>query len=363
MEDFKIGGLELTVASLFKGLSKEKYEPSIWCIAGGGQLAEKFIRKNKKIKILNLKTYHNPLNIIKLASLIRIQKFHIVHTHGYYASTMGRIAAFLARTPIIVAHVHTTYWKFKKRHLRIEKELSKITDRIICCAKAVEDFVISNEKISPEKATTIYNGIHYQKWEGKETEPYPSVKEMVQIGITASLVENKGHKYLLDALSKIVKKHHNVKLNIIGDGPLKNQLTDQAKRLGISDKTEFFGIVNDVQTILKNCDIFVLPSISREGLSIAIIEALWLAKPVIASDIGGNKELVENGVNGYLVPPKDSDSLAEKLEILIGNREQGRMMGLEGNKKFKKNFDADLMIKKIERLYDSLLDNKNIRIN
>jgi glycosyltransferase involved in cell wall biosynthesis len=361
VEDFKIGGLERVVATLFDGLNKDKYEPSIWCIAGGGELTDEFIQKNKDIKILSLKTYHNPLNIVKLAFLIRNRKFHIVHTHGYYASTMGRISAFLVRTPVIIAHVHTTYWNFKKRHLRIEKVLSWITDCIICCASAVKDFVISNEKINPHKITTIYNGIHYQKWEEGEPVTYYSDKKVIQIIITASLVENKGHKYLLEALSKIVKRHHNVKLNIVGDGPLRSQLVSYAGRLGISDHIEFFGIVNDVQTLLKNCDIFVLPSIAREGLSIAIIEAMWLAKPVIASNIGGNAELVNDGINGYLVPPKDSDALTEKLEILIGNRKLCRLMGVEGNKKFKNKFDASVMVKKIEELYDSLLDNKNIK--
>jgi glycosyltransferase involved in cell wall biosynthesis len=361
VEDFKIGGLERVVENIFNGLSSDKYKTSLWCIAKGGELADELIKRDKDIRILNLRTYHNPLNIVKLTSLIRNQKFHIVHTHGYYASTIGRISAFLARTPIIIAHVHTTYWDFKKRHLRLEKALSWITDSIICCSDAVKEFIVSNEKINLRKTTTIYNGVHCKKKDDKEAVQDLNDQKVVQIVVVASLVENKGHENLLEAFSKIVTKHNNVKLNILGDGPLRFQLTDQAKRLGISDHTDFLGIVYDVQMILRNCDIVVLPSIAREGLGMAIIEGMCLAKAIIASDLGGIPELVENGVNGYLIPPGDPDYLSEKLEVLINNRGLRNRMGSEGRRKFEENFDADTMIKNVEELYDSLLERKHVR--
>jgi hypothetical protein len=123
IEDFKIGGLERTVETIFDGLDKCRYAVSIWCIAAGGEIADKFIREGKDIRILNFKTYHNPLNIIRLSYLIRMNRFQIVHTHGYFTNTMGRISAFLARTPVIISHVHTTYWNFSKRNLWVERVL------------------------------------------------------------------------------------------------------------------------------------------------------------------------------------------------------------------------------------------------
>ena len=358
VEDFNIGGLERVVESVFDGLNTEKYEPSLWCIAKGGLLFDKFLKEKKNIKALNLKTYHNPINIIKLVSFIREGKYQIVHTHGYYASTMGRISAFLARTPIVIAHVHTTYGNFKKRHLKIEKILSMITDKIICCSQAAKEFIVSKEKINPGKIIIIYNGIHCEKYEKYQAVLDSKKQNVIKIAIVASLVENKGHKNLLYAFSKIVKKHKNVKLNIIGDGPLKNQLTDQAKKLRINKNTEFLGIVNNVQKILKNCDILVQPSIFREGLGMAIIEGMCLGKPVIASNIGGIPEVVDNGVNGYLIPPGDYESLIAMLEKLIQNRKLRKKMGKKGRKKYEKYFNACEMIKTIEELYNSLLIKK-----
>ena len=166
---------------------------------------------------------------------------------------------------------------------------------------------------------------------------------------------------MLEAFSKISARHKNLRLKILGDGPLKFHLKNEAKKLGISEQTKFLGIVYDVQMILEHCDIVVLPSISREGLGMAIIEGMCLAKPVIASNIGGIPELVEDGVNGYLIPPKDPVALAEKLEVLIGNKEMRQIMGAAGKRKFEENFDAATMVKRIEKLYGSILEKKSIR--
>ncbi len=360
VEDFKIGGLERTVETIFDGLDKGRYAVSIWCIAAGGEIADKFIHEGKNIRILNLKTYHNPLNIFRLSYLIRTNRFQIVHTHGYFAGTMGRISAFLARTPVIISHVHTTDWNFSKRNLWVERVLSRITARIICCANVVEDFLISHEKLDPKKLVTIYNGVHCRKEEEISTKVFNSNRGTIRIITIASLVENKGHKYLLDALSKIVLHHSVIELSVVGDGPLKARLMDYAKSLGVYDHTKFSGLMDDVRTILKDSDILVLPSVEREGLSIALIEAMCQGKPVIGTNIGGIPEVIEDGVNGYLVPPRDSNALAEKLEILIKDKQERERMGVEGRKKFQERFDARIMISKIEELYKLLLMKKKI---
>jgi hypothetical protein len=151
VEDFKIGGLERVVAFLYDGLNKEDFDPAIWCLAEGGHLAQKFFKDKKNIRILNLKSYYNPLNILKLSFYLRKGKFQIVHTHGYFAGTFGRMAAYLAETPIILAHVHTTDWSLSFRNIIIDRMLSRITDRIICCSNAVREFLIDNERIDNGK--------------------------------------------------------------------------------------------------------------------------------------------------------------------------------------------------------------------
>jgi glycosyltransferase involved in cell wall biosynthesis len=359
LEDFGIGGLERIVEATFNGLSRKRFAPSIWCIAGGGELAETFVRKGKNLRLLNLKTYHNPFNILRLCLLIKKDRFHIVHTHGYFASTMGRISAYLAGTPVIISHVHTTYWDFSKRHLWVERLLSRVTDRILCCSNAVRDFVIVNERIDPRKVITVYNGIQGKEENSRVSGEDSSGRTETSIVTTGSLVGNKGHRYLIEALSKVAKQDSGITLTIMGDGPLKGRLEDYAQQLGIGGQTNFLGLVDDVQPILRKADLFVLPSIEREGLGLGIIEAMSQGKPVIGTDIGGIPELIEDGVNGYLVKPRDADGLAAKLKVLIDDKAQRVRMGVEGRRRFEETFDAAIMLQQIEHLYESLVRHKS----
>ena len=123
VENFEIGGLERVVETTYDNLDKKKFDPTIWCISSGGDLAEKFILDSKNLKILNIKNYHNPFNIIKLAYEMRKEKFEIAHSHGYFANTIGRMAAFIAKVPIIISHNHTYGNLRKKNFIKILKYL------------------------------------------------------------------------------------------------------------------------------------------------------------------------------------------------------------------------------------------------
>jgi len=360
VEDFKIGGLERVVETIYNGLDRNCFEPYIWCIAGGGDLADQFIRDGKALRVLGFRSYHRPLNIFKLAFLIRRNNFQIVHTHAYFAGTMGRIAAFLAGTPVILNHVHTTYWDFKSRNIIIERMLSKVSDCIICCSDFVRKFVIAKECIPPAKTITIYNGVNDLYGEYGPSKDVKNNKKTVRLIVVASLVENKGHLSLLQAFGKLVQIRPDLELCVIGEGPLRDSLEQTATALGICQQVFFLGIRKDVLKLMAEADIAVLPSLYREGLNLSIIEAMSMAKPVVTTNVGGTRELIEDGVNGFLAQPGNVDELAEKLNLLAGNQELRLKMGAAGRRIFKEKFTASIMIREIESLYSFLLDNKVI---
>jgi glycosyltransferase involved in cell wall biosynthesis len=356
VEDLKIGGLERLVETIYNGLDRNKFVPHIWCLSEGGQLADKFVSKHEKIRILNLNTYHNLRNILKLKKLIKKNNFAIVHTHGYFANTFGRVSAFLAKTPIIIAHVHTTDLNVKKRHKFIEKLLSKITDRVICCSNAVRSFAITNMRCDPVKTIIIYNGVH-------STSEKNNHRDRVNINIVcvASLVTNKGHKYLLDAIKNIcASDFSNIIVHVVGDGPLKNGLIEYTCKLGIREKVNFWGIQENVNCIMKSADICVLPSIEREGLGISLIEAMSIGKPLVGTRIGGIPEVIKNGISGLLAEPKSEKSLEEQLKKLIKDEKLENIMGENGKIRFERNFCAETMLRSIESVYSTLLRKKNI---
>ena len=355
VEDFKIGGLERVVETIYNGLDRNRFEPHIWCLAGGGDLAEMFIREGKALRILGLRTYHQPVNIIGLARLIRREDFCIVHTHAYFAGTMGRIAAYLAGTPVILNHVHTTYWDFKLRNILIERFLSVVTDRIICCSEFVRNFVIDKEKIAAEKAIRIYNGVKDGVGASHIPNEADAVVDIVRLAVVASLVENKGHHVLLTAFRSLTAMYPELELRIIGDGPLRCDLEETARQYGIASQVVFTGVVNDVPKMLADVDIVVLPSLYREGLGISLLEAMCLAKPVVTTAVGGNREVVDEGVNGFFVPAGDADGLAAKLMPLIEDKDLRKKMGVAGRLKYEEKFTETRMMEDIEKLYNSLL--------
>jgi glycosyltransferase involved in cell wall biosynthesis len=356
VEDFNIGGLERTVEAIYRGLDARRFSIHLWCLARGGQLAEKFVSEKKPIKILHVKTYHNPLNVIRIARSMRRENFHIVHCHGYFACTMGRLAALMAKPPVVLSHVHTVYWNLSRRNLLVERLLAVSTDSVICCSDAAKDYLMSNAGIDKRKMVTIYNGT----WCGNGKFQKKSIEEegKIVLVIVASLVENKGHKYLLQALTDLVKAYPNILLRIIGDGPIKKYLVHYADSNRISSHVQFLGLIDDINRFVSDADMVILPTVEREGLGLSLIEGMCHGKPLIGTRVGGVPEVIEDGINGFLVPPRDSKALAEKLKILIDDKALRQKMGENSRMIFEKKFTQGLMISKIQSLYTDLLRRK-----
>ena len=356
VEDLKIGGLEKVISSIVLNLNKNKFTFEVWCLARGGEIANELIQKNVKVKIFAMSSYHNPLNIIKIANHLKKSKVDILHTHGYFASTFGRFAAILAKTPVIITHIHTTYYGFKKRNILIEKFLSYFTDKIVCVSESTRKFVEKIERIENNKICVIYNGSATNNGCSEKTlisrsKLAISGNDFVIITV-ASLVANKGHKNLLDAITILSKKQKNLCLLVVGEGPLKNELKAYSNNLQISPRVIFTGLRKDVFSLLKLSDLFVLSSTEREGLGVALIEAMSQGLALIGTKIGGIPEVIENNVNGLLVAPENPCELADAILRMMTDKSKREKMAQEGKKIFKKKFSIQIMIEKIELLYD-----------
>ena len=359
VEDLKIGGAERIIASIAEGLERRRFEISLWCIAKGGEIADELKQKGIDIKILDIFSYHNPINILRLAYLLRKAHPDIVHTHGYFASTFGRLAAILARTPVIITHVHTTYYGFKKRNTILEKCLSFFTDKVVCVSKAVNKFVVEVEGISEEKTCLIYNGVGKLRLGDTDSDidrkSLGFEKEDLVVITVASLTPHKGHHVLINAATVVSKRHKNLRLLIVGDGPLRNKLEAYAKELRLSSNIVFTGQRKDIVSLLKLADLFVLPSTEREGLGIALIEAMAKGLPVIGTELGGIPEVIKDDVNGFLVAPGNPYELASDIEKLAIDMSMRARMGRNGRRIYEQKFTAERMVREIELLYDRLL--------
>jgi glycosyltransferase involved in cell wall biosynthesis len=363
VEDLKIGGLEKVIAAIVTGLDRKKYQVEVWCLASGGKIAD-VIKEKICLKILNLPGYYNPLNIIKLSYLLFKSNTDIVHTHGYFASTFGRIAAILARIPVIISHVHTMDYSMTGRNIAIERALSVFTHKIICISNAVKRFVIENEHIRNDKTCVIYNGIeipyHISMMNNNNKKSITGFEDNSFVIISvASLTHHKGHQVLLDAVKKVSVKWPQIRVVIVGDGPVKKILENFVLRSGLSSKVLFAGEQENVFPFLNCSDLFVLASIDREGLGISIIEAMSLGKPVIASNLGGIPEVVQNGINGLLFTPGHSEELALAIEKMIETKQMIEVMGQAGKKIYKEKFTCNRMVAQIEKCYEEAIEKRS----
>jgi len=358
VEDLNIGGLERVIESIVIGLNRNKYDVEVWCLAKGGAIAEGLIRKGINLKILGMSSYYNPLNILKLSCYLKNSRLKIIHLHGYFGNTFGRLSAVLARVPLKISHVHTTYYNLKKRNILIEKILAYFTDKIICISKATKKFVEEFEGISGKKTCVIYNGISpvgklsYRT--AVKRNSYNFSKDDIIAITVASLTHHKGHRILIDSISLLSKKYLNLKLLIVGEGPLRATLESYVRDKGLSSTIIFTGEKNNVFPFLIISDLLILSSIEREGLGLALIEAMAAGLPLIGSNLGGIPEVIENNVNGILITPGNSNSLAEAIERLISNQILRDEMGKQGQRIYLEKFSGKIMLNKIESLYDRL---------
>ncbi|MBT3881152.1 MAG: glycosyltransferase [Candidatus Scalindua sp.] len=356
VEKLGIGGLERVLTTIALNLNKEKYHVSVWCLSKGGFFADKLIEEGVDVKILNISTSRNPVGIYKLYKLLKYHRIDLIHTHAYSAGTIGRISAFLAGVSVIISHNHSVHDYYNKYYHFVEWLLSLITDRIICVSDTVKRFTSETQGISAKRLVTIHNGINdVCSVSGKAIvdlkEELGILPEYTVIGTVTHMEEHKGILYLIQAASHLLRSRKDLIFLLVGDGAQEEELKKLCVNLKIEKNVIFTGERSDIPEMLSLIDIFVLPSV-REGLGLSILEAMACGKPVIATNVGGIPEVVEDGVSGILVPPKEPDTLHGAIVELLDDKGKRDVMGLNGKRICDESFNVRTMVDKIEELYD-----------
>lgn len=241
----------------------------------------------------------------------------------------------------------------------LEKLSTRITDKIIALTnREKKDYLLY--KIAPaEKIAVINSGVDLRNIEDALLEDRRRLKQDLGIpedrlivGTAGRLEPVKGPEHLVEAARYVLSARPDVFFVFAGDGELKSYLARRASELGIAGDILFLGWRKDVTRVISVYDIFVLPSLN-EGMGRVLVEAMALGKPIVASDAGGIPDLVTHGINGFLVPPKNPERLAECIQILLRDKEGRAKMGAEGKARAGK-FGKDIMVESIAKLYDDL---------
>jgi len=356
-----VGGGQKSLFLLLERLNKEKYQPFLICPSYGN-----FVKKVEKLGIetslLETGELRNP-NIFAFISTIRkLKKFikqnniDLIHTDARRQTIYAGIAAKLTKT-LLVWHVRISDPELKQ----YDKTLLFLASKVIAVSQAV-DTRLKEAKPQSKKTVIIYNGINLAEYGpqhpvDKLKKEFGIDQDNILIGTASQLIPSKGHRVLLEAAAQTLDVFPKLRCIIIGDGnnTYKQELFDLSQKLGIEKKVIFTGFREDIPPLINLMDIVVLPSTHPEGLSRLLLEAMASSKPVIASDVGGNTESVEDGTTGLIVKSSDVDSLSQAILELAQNEKLRNFMGSEGRKRAEKLFNIDQNVAQIEHVYEELL--------
>lgn len=307
----------------------------------------------------------NPFVITKLSGILRQKNIDIIHCQKHKPTIYGSLAALVAGNISVIAHVHglarTRSWKRKLTNWILLRGVKKI----VAVSESVRKDVISNNwGLDPHKVITVKNCIDLSTIDririskGESRAQLGLAEDEIVFGTVGRLAATKGQSYLIEAFALVKERIPNARLVITGNGPLFSELEKKAANLGVASSVLFTGYRNNVFEMLRAFDIFVLPSLA-EGLSIALLEAMASGLPIIASDVGGIPEVFGNCKCGKLVKPKEVRSLAAAMiEISYLDNDSKKDLGAHGRTRIEEEFTADVMIKKLTELYESVLNNR-----
>ena len=301
----------------------------------------------------------DPATLPALLKVIDRKKIDILHLHGYGATTFGRIAGAMRSLPTIVhehANLTDTPW-FQKI---ADTALEPVTDIAIAVSKSTAEFVINARRIPPAKVKVVYLGVPLEEFSRPRSqgEIHAARAELgiargdVAIGTVTRLHDSKGNAYLVDAARLVLNDRPNARFFIVGEGPLRESLEQQARALNLGDRLTFAGFAKDIPRVLSAFDISVFPSL-WEGTPLTVFEALAMGKAIVATDADGLIDVLTPEHDAIVVPKRNARVLADGLMRVIdepATRERLRAAAFETGKKY----DIAAFVHKMERLYDLL---------
>ncbi len=292
-----------------------------------------------------------------ICKIIRDWKPDIVHTHSSFS---GKLAAFMCGVPCRFYTRHCAFPQSKKLTTFPGKQLNGFVNNtlatdIVAVAKAAAEN-LTDTGVSPKKITVIINGVEKMRktteTENAELKKSLGIGENTFVcGISARLEEYKGHRYLLESAKIVAEKHPDTVFLIIGGGTEEENLRKRAVELGISDKVIFTGFVNDVAPYYNIMHLNLNCSIGTETSSLALSEGMSLSVPAVATTYGGNPYMITDGVNGFLVPERDPQKMAEKICEIIDSPSLLDKLSNGAYEMYEKKFTAAAMTRQLEELY------------
>jgi glycosyltransferase involved in cell wall biosynthesis len=339
-------GIAHMVSALAKGLGRERFDIHAWFLGGDGPLAHDVSASGARVEIRDWsRGWRDPVGAWKFWRALHRRRFDIIHSHlgGRGVRRLSRLATGAK----LVVHVHGGTSEIPG--------WSSAQFALYDVDAAIATSLAAARTIAGVKPTVVYPGVPIPRRPGTGERADDAARGNV-IGVAGRLIRLKGIVYLIRALSLIRAEFPAVQLEIAGDGPERGSLEREAASLGLAGRVKFLGWQSEMAPILARWAVYAQPSV-EEGFGISVAEAMAAGLPVVATSVGGLPEAVEDGKTGWLVPPRDSGALAERLACLLRDSDQRRAFGARGRERASELFSDTRMVSEISKIYEALLAN------
>ncbi|HLA16287.1 MAG TPA: glycosyltransferase [Candidatus Limnocylindrales bacterium] len=350
------GGAQEHLYNLLSRIDRTRYEVSVVSLSAGVA-----VRRLARLGIqtLVIDDHDDEIAAQTLASQLAASSPDIVHNHMYRAEVVGTkgvmaMARAGHRRPYVVSTIHSSRVRSTEDRTLVAS-LTREMDRLIAVSRTIVDKV-ADERGSSVPVSLVYNGIDLDRYDHQEPcctlrEEYGMEPSARIVGVVARLEVEKGHRTLFEAWPLVLRRCPDAYLLVVGEGSQRAALESVARDLRIAHRVVFAGRRDDVPAVTAALDVSVLPSY-REAQGLAVLEAMALSRPVVATAVGGIVEMIDDGVTGLLVPPHEPESLAAAIARLLADNPLADTIARRAHDMVHDRFCVELMVKAIEEIYD-----------
>jgi glycosyltransferase involved in cell wall biosynthesis len=357
-------GAQIHLGQLAPGLDPAAFDVEVVCLLEGGPVADEMRDRGLHVEVLDLGRLYAPRGLVGLKGLVarlRSRPVDILHTYLISSNIYGTIAGRLAGVGAIVTSRRDTGFSRNGRLRFVEEHfINPRVDRVVAVTAAVAEGAGRERGLAPGRVVTIENGVDLATF-NPDRHPRPGLRaewrlaeDQPAIGVVGHLSPVKGHADFLDAAAAVAKSHPRARFFVVGDGALRASLEARAASLGLAEHVVFTGVRQDIPRVLAALDVVVLSS-HTEGLSNALLEAMAMARPIVATAVGGNPDVLRDGVTGRLVPARNPQALAAALAQLLDDPAAADTLGRAAREDVAARFSLQRMVARYESLYRELV--------
>jgi glycosyltransferase involved in cell wall biosynthesis len=342
-----VGGAERHIATLSPALDQSRFEVRVVCIKEPGPLFDAVTSAGVGALSLDSGTRQAPAALVRLVRIMRRFRPHAVITRGLNADILGRVAATITRVPAVIVWKHNT-GHIDRSALEIvsERLLGPVTDRYFGVAHGQVPYLTDELGWPREKIRVVHNGVDPDAfpYDPARRERPPVAAELGieegdrVVGVLAVFRPEKDHATMLRAARVVCDRIPQARFVFAGDGPGRDELEALRAELGLTDRVLFAGLRSDVEDVLACMDVVALSSFTIECFPYAILEAMAMGVPAVCTAVGGLPEMIEDGVTGRLVPPRDPQALGAAIADVLSDEERRRAMGVAARRRLEEHF-------------------------